>query len=441
MPSNESGIKAAIRSAGQRFTKANPRSRARFERACVTFPGGHTRQSLLFTPFPLTMIAGSGAKLTDLDGHRYLDLVGDYAAGVYGHSEPTIQRAAHAAIDQGMSLGAINDQELELGELIVRRIPSIEHIRFCNSGSEACLYSAILARHATGRSQLLAFDGGYHGSFMTYGESSSPLNVPFEVITATYNDIDGTRTTIRAAAEKLAAVLVEPMMGAGGSIPATPQFLEMLRQETTSCGALLVFDEVMTSRLAPGGLQGRYGIRPDITALGKFWGGGFNFGAFGGSRNVMRHLDTLSGGQLAQAGTFNNNRITMAVGAAGARDVYDSAACEQLNARGDELRKRLNQLRRKHGVAFQVTGIGGVMTLHWHDRPISCPADAEPAHSPARTLFQLEMLLAGFYVAHRGYTTLSLALTEPDLAEFVNAVDSFLERFRPVLDLTNEAAR
>jgi glutamate-1-semialdehyde 2,1-aminomutase len=382
------------------------------------------------------MISGAGATLTDLDGHRYLDLVGDYAAGVYGHSEPTIQRAAHAAVDQGMSLGSLNDQELELAELISRRIPSIEQIRFCNSGSEACLYSAILALHATGRTQLLAFSGGYHGGFMTYGEPDSPLNVPFDVLKATYNDLDGTRKMIRAAAGKLAAVLVEPMMGAGGSIPATPQFLEMLRQETTICNVLLIFDEVMTSRLAPGGLQARYGVRPDITALGKFWGGGFNFGAFGGSRDVMRHLDTLSGGQLAQAGTFNNNRITMAAGAAGAREVYDSAACEQLNARGDELRERLNQLGRQRGVAFQVTGLGGVMTLHWHDRPIRCPADAEPARSPARTLFQLEMLLAGYYVAHRGYTTLSLALTEADLSGFLNAVDGFLERLRPVLDLT-----
>jgi glutamate-1-semialdehyde 2,1-aminomutase len=426
-------LAGAVESAEARFARANPLSYAQHERALRTFPGGHTRQTLLYQPFPLTMTRGDGAMLTDLDGHRYLDLVGDYAAGVFGHSSPTIQKAALAAIDRGLSLGAINAYEIELAELISQRIPAMEQVRFCNSGSEACLYAALLACYATERNKLLVFTGAYHGGFMIYGYADLPLNASFDVNKCTYNDTEGTAAVLRAQGQSIAAVIVEPMMGAGGSIPATSEFLSMLRQETAQAGALLFFDEVMTSRLGPNGAQGLYAIRPDITTLGKFWGGGFNFGAFGGSRGLMQCFDTVAGGKLSQAGTFNNNSITMAAGLAGARDVYTADVCVHLNRLGDELRARLNALRDLTDVPFQVTGMGSVMTLHWHDHPINCPADTEVGNSLQRRLFQLEMMLLGFYVAQRGFIALSLALTETDLRMFVEAVREYLLRFRPLL--------
>jgi glutamate-1-semialdehyde 2,1-aminomutase len=177
--------------------------------------------------------------------------------------------------------------------------------------------------------------------------------VPFPVVRATYNDVEAARELLRARGSELAAVVVEPMMGSGGSIPATPDFLAMLREETGRHGTLLIFDEVMTSRLAPGGVQGLSGIKPDLTTLGKFWGGGFSFGAFGGSRGLMRHLDLRSGGGLSQGGTFNNNVMTMAAGLVGARDVYPPEICRRLNALGDSLRAELNELGRSLGVGFQ----------------------------------------------------------------------------------------
>ena len=432
-PKDVSGLDDALAAAEARFAAANPTSNARHEHACSVLPAGHSRQTLYYAPFPLTMARGQGARVTDLDGHEYLNLVGDYAAGVFGQSCEPIRKTVSAVMDSGISLSGPNNREVELAELISQRIPSMEQMRFCNSGSEACLFAAQLARHATGRPKLLVFNGCYHGGFMIYGATDPPLSVPFPLVKSTYNDVSGTRALIQANAAELAAVLIEPMMGAGGCIPATPEFLSMLREETHRLGILLVFDEVMTSRLHPGGVQGLRGIKPDLTTLGKFWGGGFAFGAFGGSRVLMKHLDMRSGGQLSQGGTFNNNVVTMAAGLTGARDVYTPDACRHLNSLGDTLREQLNQLGRSHHVAFQATGLGGVLNTHWHDRPISDPSAVEPANTAHRRLYQLEMIAHGYYVAQRGMINLSLPVQESDLAGFLQATGEYLARHAGLL--------
>jgi glutamate-1-semialdehyde 2,1-aminomutase len=422
-----------LAAAERRFTAANPLSQARHERARAVLPGGHSRQTLYFVPFPLTIGRGEGARITDLDGHEYLNLVGDYAAGVYGqHCEP-IRAAVLETLRAGLSLSGPNTHEVELAELIAKRIPSMEQVRFCNSGSEACLFAAQLARHATQRPALLVFNGCYHGGFMAYGANDPPLSVPLPLVKATYNDVQGTRALLRSHGSELAGVMVEPMMGSAGCIPGSPQFLAMLREETQKIGALLLFDEVMTSRLAPGGVQGLRHIDPDLTTLGKFWGGGFTFGAFGGRRALMQHLDLQRGGRLSQGGTFNNNVMTMAAGLVGARDVYTAEVCSRLNAQGDALRAALNELGKSLGVAFQATGIGGVLATHWHDTPITDPAQVEAATSPRRRLFHLELMERGYYIAQRGMINLSLPMQESDLAGFLQATRDHLIRHADVL--------
>jgi glutamate-1-semialdehyde 2,1-aminomutase len=396
-------------------------------------PGGHSRQTLDFAPFPLTIEHGHGARITDLDGHEYLNLVGDYAAGVFGATCEPIRLAVEGALRGGVSLSGPNAHEVELAELISQRIPSMEQVRFCNSGSEACLFAAQLARHATQRSALLVFNGSYHGGFMVYKAKEPPLSVPFPVVRATYNDVAGTRLALRAAGSTLAAVFVEPMLGSGGCIPATQEFLVMLREETRKIGALLVFDEVMTSRLAPGGVQELRGIRPDLTTLGKFWGGGFAFGAFGGSRALMQHLDVRAGGALSQGGTFNNNVIAMTAGLIGARDVYTPEECRRLNELGDSLREQLAQLGKTLGLGFQATGIGGVLTTHWNDGPIADPSQVLPPDSPRRRLFHLELMERGFYIAARGMVNLSLPMDLHDIDAFVHAVRDYLTRHADIL--------
>ena len=228
-------------------------------------PGGHSRQTLYYAPFPLTIAAGNGACITDVDGHEYLNLVGDFAAGVFGHQCEPIQHAVLQTLRSGLSLSGPNTHEVEFAELISRRIASMEQLRFCNSGSEACLFAAQLARHATQRPALLVFNGCYHGGFMSYGAKDPPLSVPLPLVKATYNDVAGARSALISHGPSLAAVIVEPMMGSAGCIPASTEFLAMLRAETQKIGALLIFDEVMTSRLAPGGVQELHGIKPDLT--------------------------------------------------------------------------------------------------------------------------------------------------------------------------------
>jgi glutamate-1-semialdehyde 2,1-aminomutase len=426
-------LESAIRRAEERYAAANPASKARHERAAHVLPGGHSRQTLFYAPFPLTIASGRDSRITDLDGHEYLNMVGDYAAGVYGHTCAPIQAAVRDAMQSGVSLSGLNTKELELAELISQRIPSMEQIRFCNSGSEAVLFASQVARHATSRTKLLVFNGCYHGGFMIYGPTDPPLSIPFPLLKATFNNIAGTRALLRSNGPDIAAVIVEPVMGSGGALPASTEFLAMLREETRRLGIVLIFDEVMSSRLAPGGVQGLRGIAPDMTTLGKFWGGGFAFGAFGGSRELMRHLDSTVGGLLSQGGTFNNNVVAMSAGLVGARDVYTIEACLRLNALGDDLRLQLNSLGKSLAVPFQATGVGAVLNTQWSDAPISEPSTVEPPTAPRRRLFQLEMIERGYFVSQRGMITLSLPMTESDLAGFVQAVRDYLERNRGLL--------
>jgi glutamate-1-semialdehyde 2,1-aminomutase len=430
---NTTTIEDAVRAAEHRFAEVNPLSRARHERARRVLPAGHSRQTLYYEPFPVTIVRGRGARVTDLDGHEYVNMIGDYVAGLYGHSCEPIQLAVRDAVASGLSLSGVNNREVELAELISDRIPSIQLLRFCNSGSEACLFSVLTAQHVTNRRKILVFNGCYHGGFMVYGPEDTPLSIRFELVKCTYNEIDATRAALRQHANEIAAVIVEPMLDSAGCIPGTREFLGMLREETQRHGSLLIFDEVGTSRLAPGGLQESLGITPDMTTLGKFWGGGFNFGAFGGSREIMRHFDVSTGGRLELGGTFNNNIVAMTAGLAGMRDVYTAEACAKLNTLGDILRNGINDLGRATGVGLQATGIGAVISTHWHTRHITHAGDVEPSSSPARRLFQLEMMLRGFYVSQRGMIALSLPMLEHDVKSFLAAMTAYVRDFRRIL--------
>jgi glutamate-1-semialdehyde 2,1-aminomutase len=429
-----SALERALQECTARYSGANPLSRQAHERARRILPGGHTRQTLYHEPFPLVIRAGTAAHLTDLDGHEYVNMQGDYTAGLYGHSCAPVRRAiVDATQQQGLSLGGVTAKEAELAGLITSRIRSIEQVRFCHSGSEACLFSILLARHATKRPGIFVFKGAYHGGFLIFGEEDSALNVPFATVKGVFNDTEGTRSLLRQHAASLAAVIVEPVLGSGGCIPARAEFLQMLRSETQRLGMLLILDEVMTSRLAPGGAQELYDIRPDVTTLGKYWGGGFGFGAFGGSQSLMRHLDTSMGGLLSQAGTFNNNAVTMSAGVAGVSEVFTPEACVQLNRRGDQLRQEIATLARTRGVALQTSGMGSVLNTHWHMRPIVNAAAVESPNSTLRRLFHLEMLQSGIYTAPRGLIAMSLALAEDDIGSFLTAIDRYLTRYRDLL--------
>ena len=232
----------------------------------------------------------------------------------------------------------------------------------------------------------------------------------------------------------LAAIVIEPVMGGGGCIPAGREFLEALRAAATRHGIVLVFDEVMTSRLSPGGMQAALDILPDLTVFGKYVGGGMTFGAFGGRADIMGRFDLTREGAFQHAGTFNNNVLSMAAGLAGLSKVYTAEAAQTLNDRGDDLRTALNAAARERDLPFQVTSYGSMMNVHVRRAPITRPEDVASANKDALTLFHLDMLAQGQHLARRGFMSLSLALEQADLDRFVMAATEFLDNRAEVLD-------
>lgn len=418
----------ALRDAEERYCESNPKSLQYYREAGKSMPGGNTRSVIFYPPFPVTLEKGEGAYLWDIDGHRYTDFLGEYSAGLYGHSNPVLKEAISGSLESGVVLGGPNTYESKLARTVCERFQSCELVRFCNSGTEANLLALCTARVMTGRSHILAFDGGYHGGVLKMA-ADEPLNVPFPFVLGRYNDVERTRELVEQYADSLAAIIVEPMMGAGGAIPGDPVFLAWLREVATKHGIVLIFDEVMTSRLSPGGLQGKLDIAPDMTTFGKYLGGGFSFGAFGGRADIMARFDPAREDALTHAGTFNNNVMSMSAGLAGLRDVFTPEAAQILNDNGDRLRDKLNETAHRLGVPVQVTGIGSIMSLHFHDRPIHSP-DGVEASPEMRALAHLEMMRRGIYFARRGYIALSLPLTEQDYEHFVSAFSDFLAEYR-----------
>lgn len=423
---SNTSLETLLRDAEQRYIAANPNSQQSYQQACTAMPGGNTRTALFYPPFPLTIDKAEGSQLWDVDGHCYTDFLGEYSAGIYGHSHPRIQQAVRETMEKGIVYGGPSAYEAKLAALLSERYPSCELLRFCNSGTEANLMAISAARLVTGKTHILVFKGGYHGGVLSYLPVPAITNAPYPTIMADYNDLAGTVALIEQHADELAAVLMEPMMGTAGCLPAEPEFLHGIRKATEEHGVMLILDEVMTSRLSPGGLQQKLGIKPDLTSLGKYLGGGLTFGAFGGRADIMERFDPRRPDAFLHSGTYNNNVLTMTAGYVALNEIYTPEAADQLNNTGDSFRQRLNQLARQHKVPAQVTGVGSLMGMHFTDQPIRSPKDASATPDEARSLFHLHMLSQGFYIGRKGYMSLSLALEEADYDRFAEAFEEFL---------------
>lgn len=421
-------LDAALAKARSRYVADNPASEEAHHQARRFMPGGNTRTILYHDPFPLRVVSGHGARVTDADGHEYLNLLGEYTAGLFGHSHPVIRAAIDSALDGGINLSAHNTHEIRLAELVCGRFPSIERIRFTNSGTEANLMAIATARHHTGRGRVMVMHGGYHGGLLYFGGGGIPINAPYDFVLGRFNRIGATRELIRDNAGDLACVLVEPMMGSAGCLPADPDFLQMLREETRNAGTILIFDEVMTSRLSPGGAQQRYDVLPDLTTLGKYIGGGMSFGAFGGTQEIMAMYDPGRPNAMPHAGTFNNNTLSMAAGAAAMGGVFTPQAATALNTRGDALRRRLNTMAEECGAPVHLTGIGSLMNLHGCRTEIRDPQEMDASDDRIKQLVFLDLLERGFYIARRGFVALMLPHTDSDLEAFSEAMGDILEQ-------------
>jgi len=406
--------------ARERYVAQRPIGAAMHAEAREVMPGGNTRTVLYHPPFPMRISRGHAQRVIDVDGHEYVDMLGEYTAGLYGHSQQVILDAVRAALDDGISLAGHNVYEARLAREIVERFPALELVRFTNSGTEANLMAIALARVVTGRPGIAVARGGYHGGLLYFGGGGSPVNAPYDAIVLDYNDVEGARASIREHADRLAAVVVEPVLGSGGVIPATREFLQTLQEEACAHGVLLILDEVMTSRLSPRGAAPLFDLTPDLLTLGKYLGGGLSFGAFGGRADLMARFDPSQPGALPHAGTFNNNVLSMAAGLAGLTQVLDDARLEALNARGDRLREQLNAVMAPHG--WVATGMGSMVGFHPVSGAVRSPADLADADDRRRELLFLDLLERGFYVAPRGFIALSIEVTDDDVDEFVAAV-------------------
>jgi glutamate-1-semialdehyde 2,1-aminomutase len=427
-------IAAALAEAQDEYRARNPKSLAQYEEACAALPGGNTRHSIFIEPFPLTMVKGEGSHLWDADGHEYVDFLSEFTAGIFGHSHPLIRRALDEALDSGVNFGAQGPAEARFAAAICARYPSIDLVRFTNSGTEANLMAVSLACALGGRAKVLVFKGGYHGGVFYFRGKGSAVNAPFEFLIGDYNDIPRTRALAAPHRANLAAILVEPMLGGSGCIPASREFLADLRALASETGAVLIFDEVMTSRLAPGGLQEAHGILPDLTTLGKYVGGGMSFGAFGGRAALMEWFDPRRKDGFQHAGTFNNNVLTMNAGYVGLTEVYTPERARTLNAFGDDLRERLNAIARRRRLAMQFTGLGSMIGVHMTDAAIRCEADAAKGHAGLLDLFYFDLLAHGIWFAKRGMMALSIALDASEADKLIAAVEEFAESRAPLFE-------
>ena len=418
-----------------------PRSEQLFERAQLHIPGGVNSPVRAFKSVggtPRFIERAQGAYIFDADGKAYIDYVGSWGPMILGHQHPAVIEAVTRQAGIGMSYGAPTEAEIEMAELLCARVPNLEMVRLCSSGTEATMSALRLARGFTGRDQILKFEGCYHGhgdsllvkagsGLLTFGVPTSP-GVPAELakltLTATYNDLASTRALFEANPASIACVIVEPVAGNMNCVPPVPGFLEGLRALCDEFGALLIFDEVMTGfRVGPRGAAGLYGIAPDLITLGKIIGGGLPVGAFGGRRDVMQKLAPL--GPVYQAGTLSGNPLAMSAGLALLRALDDAKLYAQLEASTRALCTGLQAAADAVGIAFTTTQVGSMFGLYFGRGPIHGLADVSACDIERFKRFFHLMLERGVYLAPSAYE-----------AGFVSAMHGARE-----MQLTVDAAR
>jgi glutamate-1-semialdehyde 2,1-aminomutase len=355
-----------------------PRSKALFEEAKRLLPGGVNSPVRAFRAVggdPPVIERASGCRLFDVDGNAYIDYVGSWGPMIVGHAHPAVVKAIQEAAGLGVSYGAPTPWETELAGMVVEAIPSIEMVRFVNSGTEATMSAIRLARGVTGRDRIVKFEGCYHGhadsllvkagsGAMTFGVPDSlgvPADLARQTISLPYNDSNAVRAAFQSIGKEIACLIVEPVAGNMGVVPPKHGFLEALREITAAHGSLLIFDEVMTGfRLGRGGAQAMYRIRPDITCLGKIIGGGLPVGAYGGARWIMEQVAPL--GRIYQAGTLSGNPLAMRAGIETLRLLEDPGLYERLEARGKQLEEGLRELAARSEIAVQCQRVGSMFT-------------------------------------------------------------------------------
>jgi len=409
-------------------------SKSLFEAAGRVIPGGVNSPVRAFRGVggePFFVAHGKGARIWDVDGRSYLDFLGSWGPLILGHAAAPVVAAITEAAARGTSYGAPTGLEVEMAEAITRAFPSIELVRLVSSGTEAAMSAIRLARGATGRPYLVQFDGCYHGHadslLVKAGSGGATFSIPDSAgvpgplaqltLTAPFNDLDAVRALFRERGREIAAVIVEPVAGNMGVVPPRPGFLEGLREITLAHESVLIFDEVITGfRIAYGGAQELYGVRADLTCLGKVIGGGLPVGAYGGSRRLMSHVAPL--GAVYQAGTLSGNPLAVAAGLATLAELRKPDTYRRLEALGSELERGLKTGADQARVPLTVNRVGSMLTGFFCRDPVTDYASAKSADTKRYARYFHQMLARGVFLAPSQFEAafVSLAHTDADIA-------------------------
>jgi glutamate-1-semialdehyde 2,1-aminomutase len=421
------------------------RSESLFESAQRLMPGGVNSPVRAFrgvggTPFFVARAAG--ARIEDVDGRSYIDFLGSWGPLVLGHAHPSVVEALGETMRRGTSYGAPTEAEVEMAALVASAMPSMEMMRLVSSGTEAAMSAIRLARGATGRDLVVKFDGCYHGHadslLVKAGSGGATFGVPDSrgvpaalaalTVALPFNDLDAVARLMAARGGEVAVVVVEPVAGNMGVVPPARGYLQGLRELCTRHGALLLFDEVITGfRVAPGGAQALYGVRPDLTCLGKIIGGGLPVGAYGGRRDLMEQVAPLGG--VYQAGTLSGNPLAVAAGLATLQALQSGDAYQRLEALGARLEAGLIEAARAAGVPLTVNRVGSMLTAFFTDAPVVDLASAKRSDTARYAKFFHAMLDRGVFLAASQFEAafVSLAHTDEDIAAAARAAREALK--------------
>jgi glutamate-1-semialdehyde 2,1-aminomutase len=432
------------------FPSDDSLSRRLNQRAQSVLPGGNTRTTVFMKPYPVYAAYGKGCRVWDVDGVERIDCSNNFTAAIHGYAHPELIRAAESQLTLGTAFGLPTLSEIELAELLVERVASVEQCRFVNSGTEAVMNAIKAARAYTGKPKIAKCEGAYHGTY-DYAEVSldsqpdawgagtpasiayaagTPPGVMGDVIVIPYNQTDRAVEILRTHASELAGILVDPMPNRAGLVPADRGYMSALREVASECRALLIVDEVITFRLGFNGAQPFWNIEADLTTFGKIIGGGFPVGAVGGRRDVMQVFDPSRGKpRLPQGGTFSANPMSMRCGLA-AMQLLQPESFQRLAALGEQVREGISAAFKRAGLSGQTTGMGSLLRIHFTDAPIRDYRTALPTAEMKHRSEHLSALLLneGVLLGSSGLMALSTPMTSADADQVVSAVERALRR-------------
>lgn len=419
------------------YRKRTPKSRATVEMAKKYMPGGETRRATFFWPYPIWIEQASGCRFTDLDDNEYIDFHNCYTTMVLGHANPTVTEAVRQQIVKGTAHAALTPIVTRWAELICQRVASIDKIRFTNSGTEAVMMAIRAARGFTRKDKIITIEQAYHGSYdpIVYPPDTAglPKSVLVDSITVPYNDKEAAERAVVENKDQLAAMVVEGILGSAGQVPPKEGYLSFLREVTAANNVLLILDEVQSFRLDyHGGMQHIFGIKPDLTTLGKTIGGGYPVGAFGGKEEIMK-LFSPEVNKIYHSGTLNANPVTATAGVATLEQLTVEEIA-RINKLGESLAEGMRRVFVKLNIKGQATGWGSLQNLHFSPVPIVDGKTAYEANKNISHLLHLALMERGIFSSERGLFNISTPMAEREINMAIKAIDNSLSEMLPYIE-------